>query len=96
MSASKLLITGLEATGKTTVTSQLEKALVVSIDGKAYPFSVPHYRPGEYAGLDLFKAELITPIRRGICNMQAYGYANNKLVVEAELMAQIARKKDTE
>jgi len=44
----------------------------------------------------IFKAELITPIRRGICNMQAYGYANNKLVVEAELMAQIVRIKDTE
>jgi len=41
----------------------------------------------------IFKAELISPIRRGICHMQAYGYANNKLVVEAELMAQIARKK---
>ncbi len=40
----------------------------------------------------IFKAELIEPIRRGICHMQAYGYANNKLVVEAELMAQIARK----
>ncbi len=38
-----------------------------------------------------FKAELVAPIRRGICHMQAYGYANNKLVVEAELMAQIAR-----
>lgn len=40
-----------------------------------------------------FKAELITPIRRGICHMQAYAYANGKLVAEAELMAQIARKK---
>lgn len=39
----------------------------------------------------IFKAELIEPIRRGICHMQAYGYANNKLVVEAELMAQIVR-----
>ncbi len=42
----------------------------------------------------IFKAELITPIRRGICNMQAYGYANGKLVIEAELMAQIVRVKD--
>ncbi len=42
----------------------------------------------------IFKAELITPIRRGICHMQAYGYANNKLVVEAQLMAQIARIKN--
>ena len=40
----------------------------------------------------IFKAELITPIRRGICHMQACGYANDKLVVEAELMAQIAKK----
>jgi UDP-3-O-[3-hydroxymyristoyl] N-acetylglucosamine deacetylase/3-hydroxyacyl-[acyl-carrier-protein] dehydratase len=40
-----------------------------------------------------FKAELITPIRRGICHMQSYAYANGKLVAEAELMAQIARKK---
>ncbi len=40
----------------------------------------------------IFKCELISPIRRGICHMQSYGYANNKLVVEAELMAQISRK----
>ena len=42
----------------------------------------------------IFKAELMGPIRRGICHMQAYGYANNKLVVEAELMAQIVRNPD--
>ncbi|WP_439129627.1 bifunctional UDP-3-O-[3-hydroxymyristoyl] N-acetylglucosamine deacetylase/3-hydroxyacyl-ACP dehydratase [Polaribacter sp.] len=41
----------------------------------------------------IFKAELITPIRRGICHMQSYAYANGKLVAEAELMAQIAKKK---
>ncbi|MDB9723572.1 bifunctional UDP-3-O-[3-hydroxymyristoyl] N-acetylglucosamine deacetylase/3-hydroxyacyl-ACP dehydratase [Polaribacter sp.] len=40
----------------------------------------------------IFKCELITPIRRGICHMQAYAYANGKVVAEAELMAQIARK----
>ncbi|TXD49186.1 bifunctional UDP-3-O-[3-hydroxymyristoyl] N-acetylglucosamine deacetylase/3-hydroxyacyl-ACP dehydratase [Polaribacter sp. IC073] len=40
----------------------------------------------------IFKCELISPIRRGICHMQAYAYANGKLVAEAELMAQIARK----
>jgi len=42
----------------------------------------------------IFKAELIEPIRRGICHMQAYGYANNKLVVEAQLMAQIVKRQD--
>ena len=40
----------------------------------------------------IFKAELITPIRRGICHMQACAYANGRLVAEAELMAQIAKK----
>lgn len=43
----------------------------------------------------IFKCELLTPIRRGIAHMQAYGYANNKLVVEAELMAQISKRKDS-
>jgi len=41
----------------------------------------------------IFKAELISPIRRGICHMKSVGYANGKVVVEAELMAQIAKKK---
>ncbi|MET7029242.1 bifunctional UDP-3-O-[3-hydroxymyristoyl] N-acetylglucosamine deacetylase/3-hydroxyacyl-ACP dehydratase [Sediminicola luteus] len=40
-----------------------------------------------------FHCSLITPIRRGICHMQAYAYANGKLVCEAEMMAQIAKKK---
>ena len=40
----------------------------------------------------IFKCDLITPIRRGICHMQAHAYANGKLVAEAELMAQIAKK----
>jgi UDP-3-O-[3-hydroxymyristoyl] N-acetylglucosamine deacetylase/3-hydroxyacyl-[acyl-carrier-protein] dehydratase len=39
----------------------------------------------------IFKCHLITPIRRGICHMQANAYANGKLVAEAELMAQIAK-----
>lgn len=41
----------------------------------------------------IFHCSLITPIRRGICHMQAYAYANNKLVCEAELMAQIVKTK---
>ena len=40
----------------------------------------------------IFKCDLITPIRRGICHMLAKAYANGKLVAEAELMAQIAKK----
>ncbi len=41
----------------------------------------------------IFKAELITPIRRGIAHMQAYAYANGILCAEAELMAQISKVK---
>ncbi len=39
----------------------------------------------------IFKCDLISPIRRGICHMQANAYANGKLVAEAELMAQIVK-----
>lgn len=39
----------------------------------------------------VFKCNLISPIRRGICHMQANAYANGKLVAEAELMAQIVK-----
>jgi UDP-3-O-[3-hydroxymyristoyl] N-acetylglucosamine deacetylase/3-hydroxyacyl-[acyl-carrier-protein] dehydratase len=41
----------------------------------------------------IFKLELMAPIRRGICQMQAYAYANGKLVTEAILMAQIVKQK---
>ena len=40
----------------------------------------------------IFKANLIAPIRRGICLMQSYAYANGKVVAEAQLMAQIVKK----
>ena len=42
----------------------------------------------------IFKCDLISPIRRGICHMQAYAYANGKLASEAELMAQIVKTKN--
>lgn len=44
----------------------------------------------------IFKCDLISPIRRGICHMQAYAYANGRLVSEAELMAQIVKTKGEE
>jgi len=42
----------------------------------------------------VFKLELITPIRRGIVHMQGNAYANDRLVTEAELMAQIVKTKE--
>ncbi|MAO37404.1 MAG: UDP-3-O-[3-hydroxymyristoyl] N-acetylglucosamine deacetylase [Zunongwangia sp.] len=41
----------------------------------------------------IFKLELLAPIRRGICQMQAYAYVNGKLATEAVLMAQIVKSK---
>lgn len=40
----------------------------------------------------LFKMELISPIRRGLCEMTGKAYVGKKLVAEAELLAQIIRR----
>lgn len=42
----------------------------------------------------IFKLDLMSPIRRGICQMQGRAYANGKLVSEAEIMAQIVKVKN--
>lgn len=41
----------------------------------------------------LFKLELISPVRRGLCEMRGRAYVGNKLVAEAELLAQIIKRK---
>ena len=43
----------------------------------------------------VFKLELLSPIRRGICHMQAYAYSRGRLTTEAEMMAQIVKKNET-
>ena len=54
----KLLINGLESSGKSTVGSKIKDALVIVIDEKPYSFAVPHYKPTEYTGLVAFGKEL--------------------------------------
>ena len=46
-------------------------------------------RPGDTL---ILKMELLSPIRRGICEMRGMVYVGNKLATEAELVAQISRK----
>ena len=41
----------------------------------------------------IFEMELVSPIRRGICHMFGRAFVGNKIVMEGELMAQIAKKK---
>ena len=48
-------------------------------------FKHPVY-PGDQL---VFKLELISPIRRGICHMKGFTFSNRRLVTEAELMAQL-------
>jgi len=40
----------------------------------------------------ILKLELLSPIRRGICEMRGTAYVGNKIATEAELVAQIIRK----
>jgi len=42
----------------------------------------------------VFKLNLLSPIRRGICYMGGYAYVGNKVVMEGEMMAQIVKVKD--
>ncbi len=61
---------------------------LIKIDNVRYKHQVV---PGDTL---IFKLDLLSPIRRGICQMQARAYANGKLVSEAEIMAQIVKVKN--
>ena len=58
----KLLVAGESNSGKTTLTSNLTDALVVSHDGKRYPYKVPHIMVDTFGST----AELITLINEKI------------------------------
>ncbi|WP_316770203.1 bifunctional UDP-3-O-[3-hydroxymyristoyl] N-acetylglucosamine deacetylase/3-hydroxyacyl-ACP dehydratase [Pedobacter frigiditerrae] len=44
----------------------------------------------------IFRCDLMEPIRRGIAQMKGIGMVGEKIVVEAEMMAQISRVKESE
>ncbi len=46
-------------------------------------------KPGDTV---VFKLELISPIRRGLCHMGGQAFVGDKVVMEAEMMAQIVKK----
>ena len=43
----------------------------------------------------VFRLHLLSPIRRGICHMKGGAFVNGKLVMEAEMMAQIVKVKNS-
>ena len=47
-------------------------------------------RPGDTLVFDL---ALVSPIRRGLVNMSGKAYVNGKLVMEAEMLAQVVKDK---
>ena len=55
--------------------------------------NVKFKRPVKPGDTLVLKLELISPIRRGICHMRGMIFANNKLMTEGELMAQIIKRK---
>jgi UDP-3-O-[3-hydroxymyristoyl] N-acetylglucosamine deacetylase/3-hydroxyacyl-[acyl-carrier-protein] dehydratase len=55
--------------------------------------NVKFKRPVSPGDTLIFKLELLTPIRRGICNMRGYAFVNGQVVSEGELMAQIVKRK---
>jgi len=63
MTGVKLLISGLANSGKSTLTSKINNAMVVVCDGKAYPFKVPHYRVDSWDGIVDFKNTLVSKVK---------------------------------
>ena len=55
--------------------------------------NVKFKRPVKPGDTLIFKLELISPIRRGICHMKGMTFANGHLMTEGELMAQIIKRK---
>ena len=56
--------------------------------------NVKFKRPVKPGDTLIFKLELISPIRRGICHMRGSIFANGNLMTEGELMAQIIKRKE--
>jgi UDP-3-O-[3-hydroxymyristoyl] N-acetylglucosamine deacetylase/3-hydroxyacyl-[acyl-carrier-protein] dehydratase len=59
----------------------------MKIDGVKFKSMV---RPGDTI---VFELSLLSPIRRGLVNMGGKGYVNGKVVVEAEMLAQVVKDK---
>lgn len=50
--STKILVSGYEASGKSTLTSKIKNALVINFDKKEYSFNVPHTNFKNYEGIE--------------------------------------------
>lgn len=86
-----LIIEAMAQAGGVLILSQVEdpqnyNTLFMKIDNAKFKEMV---LPGDTL---IFRLDLIAPIRRGVCMMKGSAFVGEKLVCEAELMAQIAKK----
>jgi hypothetical protein len=58
----KLLISAFESSGKSTITSKLDKVLVFNMDHKEYGFKVPHANLKDYQGMDALLNEVTNKV----------------------------------
>lgn len=87
-----LLVEAMAQTGGLLILHQVEKPELYStyfmkIDNVKFRQKVV---PGDTV---IFRLELISPIRRGCATMKGYAFVGDKIVAEAEFMAQIAKNK---
>ncbi len=76
----KLGIIALENSGKTTIISQLEGALVASTDNKAFAGKVPHFRYSTYGGID----DLLNTFNSKIeAYVEKFGHVPRTLVIDS-------------
>ena len=76
----KFGVIAMENSGKTTLISKIENALVVSTDNKAFKGKVPHFRQSEYNGLD----NLIDTIAEKLeAYEEKFGKLPNTLVIDS-------------
>ena len=80
MTGIKLGIVAAEASGKTTLISQLEDALVVSTDNKAFSGKVAHFRYSTYEGLENFTDTIIDKLE---VYKDKYGKYPKTLVIDS-------------
>lgn len=61
--AIKILISGYENSGKSTLVSKIENALVINCDFKEYTLKVPHFNVNDYRGYNDFRDLVISKIK---------------------------------
>ena len=50
--AIKLIVSGFESSGKSSITSKIQDVLVINFDQKEYSFEAPHANYTNYSGMD--------------------------------------------